>query len=126
MNPPKDGKYLRTISENASENAVTVTNSYSASGPWTPDVTKKLVADGRTLKDKEFNFVVKDQAGSTVMTGTNDKNGKVTFVTADGEKRNSISYTEPGRFTYTIEEVKPATEEKGMSYSDVKYTVTLR
>ena len=59
VNPPKDSKYLLTISENASENAVTVTNSYSASGPWTPDVTKKLVAGGRTLKDKEFNFVIK-------------------------------------------------------------------
>ena len=124
VKPPKDGKYLLTISENASENAVTITNSYSASGSWTPDVTKKLVAGGRTLKDKEFNFVVKDQAG-TVMTGTNDKNGKVTFVTADEEKSNSIPYTEPGTFTYTIEEVKPATEEKGMSYSDVKYTVTV-
>ena len=111
VKPPKDGKYLLTISENASENAVTITNSYSASGSWTPDVTKKLVAGGRTLKDKEFNFVVKDQAG-TVMTGTNDKNGKVTFVTADEEKSNSIPYTEPGTFTYTIEEVKPATEEK--------------
>lgn len=72
VKPPKDGKYLLTISENASENAVTITNSYSASGSWTPDVTKKLVADGRTLKDKEFNFVIKDQAGSTVMTGTNE------------------------------------------------------
>ena len=42
------------------------------------------------------------------------------------KKRNSISYTEPETFTYTIEEGKSATEEKGMYNSDGKYTVTVR
>ncbi|MBD9014249.1 MAG: hypothetical protein EGR15_06560, partial [Lachnospiraceae bacterium] len=128
VNRPADGKYLLTINEDASKNTITVTNSYSASGPWTPSVTKKLVAGGRTLKDKEFSFVVKDQAGNTVMTGSNSSNnteGNVTFVTTDEKKTNSISYTAPGTYIYTIEEVTPANKETNMSYSDAFYTVTV-
>lgn len=79
-----------TLAENAESNQITVTNSYSASGTWTPKATKKLVAGGRTLKDKEFSFVVKDQARNTVMTGSNNAKGKVTFVTTDEKKTNSI------------------------------------
>ena len=116
-----------TLAENAESNQITVTNSYSASGTWTPKATKKLNAGGRKLKNNEFRFVVKDQAGNTVMTGTNNENNNVTFVTTDEKKTNSISYTAPGTYTYTIEEVTPADGEKetNMSYSDAVYTVTV-
>ena len=125
VNRPADGKYLLTINEDASKNTITVTNSYSASGTWTPKATKNLNAGGRKLKDKEFSFVVKDQARNTVMTGSNNAKGKVTFVTTDEKKTNSISYTAPGTYIYTIEEVTPANKETNMSYSDVVYTVTV-
>ena len=113
--------------EDASKNTITVTNSYSASGTWTPKATKKLNAGGRKLKNNEFRFVVKDQAGNTVMTGSNNAKGNVTFVTTDEKKTNSISYTAPGTYIYTIEEVTPADgkKETNMSYSDAVYTVTV-
>ncbi|MEI3192988.1 MAG: FctA domain-containing protein [Lachnospiraceae bacterium] len=127
VNQPADGKYLLTINKDASKNVITVTNSYSASGTWTPKATKKLNAGGRKLKNNEFRFVVKDQAGNTVMTGSNNAKGNVTFVTTDEKKTNSISYTAPGTYIYTIEEVTPADgkKETNMSYSDAVYTVTV-
>ena len=61
------------------------------------------------------------------MTGSNNAKGNVTFVTTDEKKTNSISYTAPGTYIYTIEEVTPADgkKETNMSYSDAVYTVTV-
>ena len=81
------------------------------------DFTKKLA--GRELKAGEFSFVLKDVAGNEVETVKNDAAGNVTF------SELSFDNTKVGTHTYTVEEVIPANKEFGMTYDQMKATVTV-
>lgn len=75
-------------------------------------ITKNL--DGRNLNDGEFAFELVDQNGTAVATGANDANGNVELGT--------VKFTEPGKFTYTIREVKGSLG--GVDYDTVQYKAT--
>lgn len=75
-------------------------------------ITKNL--DGRNLNDGEFTFELVDQNDTVVATGTNDANGNVELDT--------VKFTEPGNFTYTIREVKGSLG--GVDYDAVQYKAT--
>lgn len=75
-------------------------------------ITKNL--DGRNLNDGEFAFELVDQNGTAVATGANDANGNVELGT--------VKFTEPGKFTYTIREVKGSLG--GVDYDAVQYKAT--
>ena len=81
------------------------------------DFTKKLA--GRKLAAGEFSFVLKDAAGNEVETVKNDADGNVTFSELSFDK------TKVGTHTYTVEEVIPANKEFGMTYDQMKATVTV-
>ena len=81
------------------------------------DFTKKLA--GRELKDGEFKFILKDANGREVETVTNKADGTVTF------SELSFDNTKVGTHTYTVEEVIPANKEFGMTYDQMKATVTV-
>ncbi|WP_347112876.1 Spy0128 family protein, partial [Streptococcus parasanguinis] len=81
------------------------------------DFTKKLA--GRKLAAGEFSFVLKDAAGNEVETVKNDAAGNVTF------SELSFDNTKVGTHTYTVEEVIPANKEFGMTYDQMKATVTV-
>ena len=81
------------------------------------DFTKKLA--GRKLAAGEFSFVLKDAAGNKVETVKNDADGNVTF------SELSFDNTKVGTHTYTVEEVIPANKEFGMTYDQMKATVTV-
>ena len=81
------------------------------------DFTKALA--GRDLKAGEFSFVLKDAAGNEVETVKNDADGNVTF------SELSFDNTKVGTHTYTVEEVIPANKEFGMTYDQMKATVTV-
>lgn len=72
-------------------------------------ITKNL--DGRNLNDGEFTFELVDQNDTVVATGTNDANGNVELDT--------VKFTEPGNFTYTIREAKGSLG--GVDYDAVQY-----
>ena len=72
-------------------------------------ITKNL--DGRNLNDGEFTFELVDQNDTVVATGTNDANGTVELDT--------VKFTEPGNFTYTIREAKGSLG--GVDYDAVQY-----
>ena len=94
--------------------------------------TKSLT--GRTLKENEFSFEVKDAAGKKVAEGKNNADGTISF----GNLTYSLSDLSDGKggylsskdFTYTVSEVLPegATEENnytvnGITYDTRKFTV---
>ncbi|HHX30385.1 MAG TPA: VWA domain-containing protein, partial [Clostridiaceae bacterium] len=94
-------------------------NAFTASGSWTPQVTKTL--EGRTLKNGEFSFQLKDEDGNVLQTKTNAAGGQVVF--------DAVNYSQADigkTFTYTIEEVVPATPENGMIYDPMILTVTVQ
>lgn len=118
-----DKVYTYVTGETAAEAAtVKFSNEYDAKtgedGAAVLTAEKQL--DGRPLKDKEFQFEVKtkDLTPETVMTGTNDKDGKVTF---------------DKKFEYTLDSLKKAVNDgyavKGTSSSGkdiwtLSYTVS--
>ncbi|MEC5340765.1 SpaA isopeptide-forming pilin-related protein [Enterococcus casseliflavus] len=71
--------------------------------------------DGRELKDGEFTFQLVDEAGSVILTQTNDGNGQVAF--------DAITYNEPGEYHYTIRE--KAGDDPTITYSDKELKVTV-
>ena len=91
-------------------------NNYAVA-PVTAQFDFSKVLAGRTLKDGEFNFVLKDATGKVLQTKTNDASGKVAF--------DALTYknNEVGIHKYTVEEV--AGSEAGMSYDPMKAEVTV-
>ncbi|KXU16427.1 hypothetical protein SORDD17_00360 [Streptococcus oralis] len=81
------------------------------------DFSKAL--SGRTLKDGEFSFVLKDSNGQVLQTKTNDAQGKVSFDAL------SFTNTQVGTHKYTVEEVIPSEKEAGMTYDTMKAEVTV-
>ena len=91
-------------------------NNYAVA-PVTAQFDFSKVLAGRTLKDGEFSFVLKDASGQVLQTKTNDASGKVAF--------DALTYknNEVGIHKYTVEEV--AGSEAGMSYDPMKAEVTV-
>ena len=91
-------------------------NNYAVA-PVTAQFDFSKVLAGRTLKDGEFSFVLKDASGQVLQTKTNDASGKVAF--------DALTYknNEVGVHKYTVEEV--AGSEAGMSYDPMKAEVTV-
>ena len=91
-------------------------NNYAVA-PVTAQFDFSKVLAGRTLKDGEFSFVLKDASGQVLQTKTNDASGKVVF--------DALTYknNEVGIHKYTVEEV--AGSEAGMTYDPMKAEVTV-
>ena len=91
-------------------------NNYAVA-PVTAQFDFSKVLAGRTLKDGEFSFVLKDASGQVLQTKTNDASGKVAF--------DALTYknNEVGIHKYTVEEV--AGSEAGMTYDPMKAEVTV-
>ena len=91
-------------------------NNYAVA-PVTAQFDISKVLSGRTLKDGEFNFVLKDATGKVLQTKKNGADGKVSF--------DALTYknNEVGVHKYTVEEV--AGSEAGMSYDPMKAEVTV-
>lgn len=109
-----------SVKSNPAQGALfSFTNTYSVkpeesspTGEGGITITKNL--DGRNLNDGEFAFELVDQNGTAVATGTNDANGNVEL--------GKVKFTEPGKFTYTIREVKGSLG--GVDYDTVQYKAT--
>lgn len=85
--------------------------------PGKSSVTDKIAATkvlaGRDLKAGEFSFELVE-GNDVVATGTNDADGNI----AMGE----ITYTKPGKHTYTLREV-PGDVNNGITYDGKTYTI---
>ena len=113
-----DGKGNLSVSRKPDGNAAfTFTNTYSATPvetSVTDQITATKVLTGRDLKDGEFSFELVE-GDKVVAKGTNADDGTIAM--------DKITYTKPGKYTYTLREVNGGTTSKGITYSDAKYTI---
>ena len=96
------------------------TNTYSAPSPAKAQISVSKILEGRALKDGEFSFTLLDEAGKVLQTKQNAADGSVAF--------DEISYSQEDAgktFHYTIKEVIPTTQEKGMTYDQASIEVTV-
>ena len=106
--------------------AIAFQNSYETKTSIGLEGTKSL--SGRTLKDGEFTFEVKDKAGKVVATGSNKSDGSISFNNklnyklSDLEKADG-SYESEKTYEYTVNEVIPegATAENNYTVNGVTY-----
>ena len=80
----------------------------------TDQITATKVLTGRDLKAGEFSFELVE-GDKVVAKGTNAADGKITM--------SAVKYDKPGTHTYTLREVNGGTTSKGITYSNVKYTI---
>ena len=113
-----NGKGKLSVSRNPDGDAAfTFTNTYNVT-PVESRVADQIIANkvltGRDLKAGEFSFELVEGA-KVVATGTNAADGKITM--------SAVKYDKPGTHTYTLREVNGGTTSKGITYSNVKYTI---
>lgn len=113
-----NGKGKLDVSRKPDGNAAfTFTNTYSVT-PVESRVTDQIIANkvltGRDLKAGEFSFELVE-GDKVVAKGTNAADGKITM--------SAVKYDKPGTHTYTLREVNGGTTSKGITYSNVKYTI---
>ena len=76
------------------------------------DLNLSKALHGRSLKDGEFTFNLRDEKGQLLATATNDKDGRVSF--------KDLTFTQAGTYTYLV------TEEKGSDKDVIYDTMTAR
>lgn len=118
------GTIARTEVKTAS--TVAFTNTYAATGSWTPTVGKKLLnAYGlaQDLKGDEFEFGLYDSNNKQIATARNTAGGTVTFSPI------AFSYAEDesdiGEHTYTIREIASGGDDYIYDETSVAVTVTV-
>ena len=115
-----DGKgNLRVSRKPDGDAAFTFTNTYNVTPvetSVTDQITATKVLTGRELAADEFFFeLVEGEGDKVVAKGTNADDGTIAM--------DKITYTKPGKYTYTLREVNGGTTSKGITYSDAKYTI---
>ena len=76
------------------------------------DLNLSKALHGRSLKENEFTFNLRDDNGQIIATATNDKDGRVSF--------KDLTFTQAGTYTYLV------TEEKGTDKDVIYDTMTAR
>ena len=113
-----DGKGNLSVSRKPDGDvAFTFTNTYNVTPvetSVTDQITATKVLTGRDLKDGEFSFELVE-GDKVVAKGTNADDGTIAM--------DKITYTKPGKYTYTLREVNGGTTSKGITYGDAKYTI---
>ena len=114
----KDGDNLKTTV--VYPESKVFANTYSAPSPAKAQISASKILEGRALKDGEFSFTLLDEAGKVLQTKQNVADGSVAF--------DEISYSQEDAgktFHYTIKEVIPQSQEKGMTYDQASIEVTV-
>ena len=112
-----DGKGTITATADKTGAAVTFENTYAASGEVV--LTAKKVLTGRELKENEFSFQLKNEAGEVLQTRQNAADGTVTFETISYKLEDVAN----SPFVYTISEVKG--DADSITYDEHIETITV-
>ena len=95
----------------------TFNNTYSTApqdSSVTGQIQMKKALTGRALKDGEFHFVLKNEAGKEVGKAVNDKDGNITF--------SKLTFRNVGTYNYTVEEVPG--NDRHITYDTTSYAVS--
>lgn len=116
-------------SDKAVQDAAAFTNIYKAVFDTDTTVnlngTKELT--GKTLTDSAFYFIVDPQetasgghapTGESVAWNPNKADGSIQLL-------KNVTYTEAGDYVYIIKEQIPSNKEKGMTYDESEYRITV-
>ena len=113
-----DGKGNLSVSHKPDGDvAFTFTNAYNVK-PVEDRITATKVLTGRDMTEGEFSFELVEGEGKdakVVATGKNAADGTITM--------SPVKYDKAGTHTYTLREVNGGTTSKGVTYSDVKFTI---
>lgn len=107
------------------QNAATATFTNNVSGASIKFTATKGLT-GRKLKDKEFEFKVKEGDGENakvVATGTNDENGNIEFSSIY-YKSTDLNSAGEKEYRYTVLEVND--NKQGVTYDSQTYNVTVK
>ena len=95
----------------------TFNNTYSTASQdssVTGQVQMKKALTGRALKDGEFHFVLKNEAGKEIGKAVNDKDGNIAFP--------KLTFKNVGTYNYTVEEVPG--NDRHITYDTTSYAVS--
>lgn len=90
-------------------------NTYTAQ-PTAVSLGASKILTGRTLRDGEFTFQLKDADGTVVARARNDAGGAVKF--------DELSFSRPGTYTYTVAEVEGS--DSTITYDKTVYTAVIQ
>lgn len=91
-------------------------NRYAATGT-TAEIVGTKTLNGRLMSAREFEFQLVDEAGDVAATARNDESGSVNF--------GRLSYTAPGKYTYTAREVTDGLKAEGVTPMRGSFTITV-
>ena len=124
-----DNSAAENNSDKAVQDAAAFTNTYKAVFDTDTTVnlngTKELT--GKTLTDSAFYFIVDPQetasgghapTGESVAWNPNKADGSIQLL-------KNVTYTEAGDYVYIIKEQIPSNKEKGMTYDESEYRITV-
>lgn len=122
-----NGDGTMTASDPIYEGEKTFKNNYNAEGTVTLHANKTLT--GRTLENEQFEFVVKNEAGTEVARAKNNAQGSVDFelpyTMEDLKNADGKTYATSKKLHYTIEEVQGNNEAYDYAANKAKVTVTI-
>ena len=111
----------------AASDAVTVTNTYSATGELTITGNKALV--GQALAANQFSFELSstDDADFATQTVSNDANGSFAFTAIQYTYADvqALASKDDHAYHYTVKEVVPQDGADGIVYDTAEYTITV-
>lgn len=124
-----DNSSAENNSDKAVQDAAAFTNTYKA--VFDTDTTVNLNGNkeltGKTLTDSAFYFIVDPQetasgghapTGESVAWNPNKADGSIQLL-------KNVTYTEAGDYVYIIKEQIPSNKEKGMTYDESEYRITV-
>ena len=135
---PETGSLVaaRTIYQGSSTSgsvvdSITFANSYKPESVTTPaDATfsgTKSVTEEHgsfTMEDGQFSFTMVSTSTPQGVTAPEPSNGSTVRNAADGAfDFGTLTFTEPGEYTYTVSEVAPVQGVDGITYSTERYTL---